>query len=141
VRPAPRTRRRARSAGKRFADVTTTPFPARRGSSLRIAAAILLVPLLGLTAGCGRKGALEAPNASARERPASPSPASSRALPGSIGQSEGSSAPARSAVAEGDELPASALAPGGSDAPIETSRGAKRGYTIPKQPFILDPLL
>ena len=41
----------------------------------------------------------------------------------------------------GDELSLSAVPPGGSEAPIETSRGAKRGYRVPKAPFILDPLL
>jgi hypothetical protein len=30
---------------------------------------------------------------------------------------------------------------GGTDAPVETSRGARRGYRVPKEPFILDPLL
>ncbi|WP_331304135.1 hypothetical protein [Methylobacterium oryzae] len=41
----------------------------------------------------------------------------------------------------GDELSAAAVPPGGTDAPVETSRGARRGYRVPKEPFILDPLL
>ncbi len=41
----------------------------------------------------------------------------------------------------GDELPSSAVPPAGTEAPIQTSKGAKRGYRIPKEPFILDPLL
>jgi len=44
-------------------------------------------------------------------------------------------------VRAGDELSAAAVPPGGTEAPVETSRGARRGYRVPKEPFILDPLL
>jgi hypothetical protein len=29
----------------------------------------------------------------------------------------------------------------GAEPAVKTTRGAKRGYVIPKQPFLLDPLL
>jgi hypothetical protein len=44
-------------------------------------------------------------------------------------------------VRAGDELSVAAVPPGGTDAPVETSRGARRRYRVPKEPFILDPLL
>ncbi|MEE7493875.1 hypothetical protein MOTC310_27005 [Methylobacterium oryzae] len=49
--------------------------------------------------------------------------------------------PDPASVRAGDELSAAAVPPGGTDAPVETSRGARRGYRVPKEPFILDPLL
>lgn len=113
---------------------------------------ILAATGLALTvSACGRRGALEAPQASAPQRPAQaagpgpgPGPgttASPRQLPGSVGLGGGSTSPDADAVQAGDELSASATPPAGTEAPIETSRGAKRGFRIPKDPFILDPLL
>ncbi|MGV7031589.1 lipoprotein [Methylobacterium symbioticum] len=94
---------------------------------------------------CGRRGALEAPQASAPQRmstaPGPGTTASPRQLPGSVGLGGGSTTPDSDAVQAGDELAVSATPPAGTEAPIETSRGAKRGFRIPKDPFILDPLL
>ena len=98
---------------------------------------------------CGRRGALEAPQASAPQRAvpgtvpgaATGTTASPRQLPGSVGLGGGSTTPDSDAVQAGDELALSAVPPAGTEAPIETSRGAKRGFRIPKAPFILDPLL
>ena len=99
-------------------------------------------------AGCGRRGALEPPGASAttpQRSAAQGTPAATagpRTLPQSTGLGGGTPEPDPSAVRDGDELPPSALAPAsGTEAPVETGRGAKRGYRIPKDPFILDPLL
>lgn len=105
--------------------------------------AILLLPVLLAASGCGRRGSLEPPQAAATQpRPeVSGATASARQLPGSVGLGGGSAAPNQAAVASGDELSPTAVTNAGTDAPVETSRGAKRGYTIPKQPFILDPLL
>lgn len=99
--------------------------------------------LLALScAACGRRGSLEPPDAGPSERNAvSQGPASSRALPQGVGLGGGSAAPDPDAVRDGDEVAASATAPGLDSAPVRTSRGAKRGYTIPKQPFLLDPIL
>ena len=91
-------------------------------------------------AGCGRRGALEPPNATSRTSSTSPAPSSTRALPSTVAAG-GEAASDQAAVAAGDELSSSAVSPAGSSAPRETGRGAKRGYTIPKQSFILDPLL
>ncbi|GJD57487.1 lipoprotein [Methylobacterium dankookense] len=107
---------------------------------------ILAATGLALTvSACGRRGALEAPQASAPQRPAQAAgpgtTASPRQLPGSVGLGGGSTSPDADAVQAGDELSASATPPAGTEAPIETSRGAKRGFRIPKDPFILDPLL
>ncbi len=112
--------------------------------------ALMLLAAIGLAltvSACGRRGALEAPVA--RPGPgtggtasaSTSATASPRQLPDSIGLGGGSATPDPDAVRAGDELSLSAVAPGGSEAPIETSRGAKRGYRVPKAPFILDPLL
>jgi predicted small lipoprotein YifL len=108
--------------------------------------ALTLLAAIGLAltvSACGRRGALEAPVASAAPGPAAPggATASPRQLPGSVGLGGGSATPDPDAVRAGDELSLSAVPAGGSEAPIETSRGAKRGYRVPKTPFILDPLL
>lgn len=99
--------------------------------------------LLACTA-CGRRGSLQPPDATASARPegsGTTTPASPRSLPNSVGIGGGSASADPDAVREGDELGPSATAPGGDGPPVRTSKGAKRGYTIPKQPFILDPIL
>ncbi|MDP4005258.1 lipoprotein [Methylobacterium sp. NEAU K] len=108
--------------------------------------ALKLLATAGLVAlavsACGRRGALEPPQASA---PVAPARADSvngrRSLPVSVGLGGGVAEPEAAAVRAGDELSGAAVPPGGTGAPVETSRGAKRGYRIPKEPFILDPLL
>ncbi len=97
-------------------------------------------------AGCGRRGSLEPPPTAAPA--ASTAPAgnaaavkTARILPGSIGLGGGQAEPDPEAVRAGDELPSSATPPSGTEAPVQTTKGAKRGYRIPKEPFILDPLL
>lgn len=92
---------------------------------------------------CGRRGALEPPDAGARaERGATQGArAGARGLPQGVGLGGGSSEPDPTAVQAGDELSIAAVPPSGTDAPIQTTRGAKRGYRVPKDPFVLDPLL
>lgn len=115
-------------------------------SALRLLAVAGLAALA--LAGCGRRGALEPPQASA-PTPAAVSQGNSggaavktaRILPDSIGLGGGQAEPEPEAVRAGDELPPSAIPPSGSEAPVQTTKGAKRGYRIPKDPFILDPLL
>jgi predicted small lipoprotein YifL len=105
---------------------------------------LLAVALAALAlGGCGRRGALEPPQAAARPAPVNPAsgPKTARILPGSIGLGGGQAEPEPEAVRAGDELPLSATPPSGTEAPVQTGRGAKRGYRIPKEPFILDPLL
>ena len=41
----------------------------------------------------------------------------------------------------GDELDTLAVPGSGAEAPVKTTRGAKRGYVVPNRPFLLDPLL
>lgn len=108
---------------------------------IRVLTLLAATGLALAVSGCGRRGALEAPQAAAPQRTAAGTPASPRQLPGSVGLGGGSTSPEADAVQAGDELPASAVPPAGTEAPIETSRGAKRGFRIPKDPFILDPLL
>lgn len=116
------------------ADVKTTRFPAHP----RLIAAVALTAVALAASGCGRRGSLEPPNAPGKTSSTTPSP--SRPLPATVGA--GGEAPSdQAAVAAGDELSPSAVSPGGSGSPLETGRGARRGYTIPKQRFILDPLL
>ncbi|MDR7038846.1 MULTISPECIES: LPS translocon maturation chaperone LptM [Methylobacterium] len=93
---------------------------------------------------CGRRGALEPPDGAARPGPVAggpQAPASARSLPTSIGLGNGAASPDPAAVQAGDELPLSAIPPSGTEAPQTTGRGARRGYTVPRQPFLLDPLL
>ena len=109
--------------------------------ALRLLAAAGLAALT-LTA-CGRRGALEPPQAAAPVKAslASGTVNGPRRLPDGIGLGGGTAEPEASAVRSGDELALSAIPPSGTEAPVETSRGAKRGYRIPKEPFILDRLL
>jgi len=111
--------------------------------ALRILAVASLAALA--LAGCGRRGALEPPQASAA--PTAPANAgrpevkTGRLLPDSIGLGGGQAEPEAEAVRAGDELSPGAIPPAGSEAPVTTTKGAKRGYRIPKEPFLLDPLL
>jgi len=114
--------------------------------SLTTLAALGLVALAA--SGCGRRGGLEPPPGSAAPtRPVAGgsstlgAPASPRALPQSVGLGGGTATPDPDAVRAGDELDAAAVASGGTESPILTTRGAKRGYVVPKQPFFLDPIL
>jgi predicted small lipoprotein YifL len=98
-----------------------------------LAASILT---LGLS-GCGRRGPLEAPPAAgapaaARQAAARPVPASPATLPqqGTLDTPEDETDEQEQVVQNVVPTPA---APG--------SRKRNRGYTIPKEPFILDPLL
>lgn len=113
-------------------------------SALKLLAASGLVALA--VSACGRRGALEPPQTSAPAAPASAQAGSDavsgrRTLPVSVGLGGGAPEPDPASVRAGDELSLSAVPPGGTDAPVETSRGARRGYRVPKEPFILDPLL
>ena len=99
-----------------------------RSRHLTTLAALGLVALA--VSACGRRGSLEAPPDSAALRPAN-----ARAVAAGVG------APSATAVQDGDELSPVAVPGGGFDTPLTTSRGAKRGYVISRDPFILDPLL
>lgn len=110
--------------------------------ALKLLAASGLVALA--LAACGRRGSLEPPQTAAPSPAAqagSDAVAGRRTLPVSVGLGGGAEEPTATAVRVGDELSIAAVPPGGTGAPIETGRGAKRGYRIPKEPFILDPLL
>lgn len=97
---------------------------------------------LAVTA-CGRRGALEPPQtaAPAAAQAGTDTVNGRRTLPVSVGLGGGAPVPEAAAVRAGDELSVAAVPPGGTEAPVETSRGARRGYRIPKEPFLLDPLL
>ncbi len=110
----------------------------------RLSILIALGLALACTA-CGRRGALEPPGAAVSEtapvtRPGAP--ASARSLPAStVSAVDRGAAPDPEAVQAGDELSAAAIPAGGDGVPVTTSRGSKRGYKVPKEPFILDPIL
>lgn len=95
------------------------------------AATLIAVAVVSLACvGCGRRGGLQPPESA-------PAPSAARQ-----GVGLGTQAAADpEAVREGDELAEAATPAGNAGVPLRTSKGAKRGYTIPKQPFILDPLL
>ncbi|KMO14367.1 LPS translocon maturation chaperone LptM [Methylobacterium indicum] len=110
---------------------------------------LVLLGLIALSAAaCGRRGPLEPPPAAAPTAPPKASPGASAArpktgaaavntLPGGVGLAAGASVPD-----EEDELPAAAVAPPtGIPAPTVSSSRRRKGFTIPQEPFPLDPLL
>lgn len=109
--------------------------------------ALIAIGLVALACtACGRRGGLEPPGtASANAAPAAArpgAPASPRGLPTtSVGVGDRAAAPDSDAVQAGDELSPTAIPPGGDAVPVTTSRGGKRGYRVPKDPFILDAIL
>ncbi|WP_375463201.1 lipoprotein [uncultured Methylobacterium sp.] len=112
--------------------------PPIRALTLPLAAILVALAVTG----CGRRGALEPPDAGVKpQKTGAPTATGARSLPQSIGLGGGSAEPDPLAVQAGDELSASAIPPSGTEAPVQTSRGAKRGYKIPKDSFLLDPLL
>ena len=102
-------------------------------SSLPLPRAVMVAGLIVLTlAACGRRGALEAPpDPSATQKPAAKQAAAQTA-----GQTAGAQA---AGPGQTDEEEADATLP----SPVGTPRrsNSKRGYVIPKEPFILDPIL
>jgi predicted small lipoprotein YifL len=116
------------------------PIPALTPALTRLA--VIGLVALAVSA-CGRRGALEPPQtaAAAAPRPGAGTVAGRRTLPDSIGLGGGEAEPEAAAVRAGDALSTAAVPPGGTEAPVETSRGARRGYRVPKEPFLLDPLL
>jgi predicted small lipoprotein YifL len=119
-------------------------FSAGRGPWFVCLAASLLA--LGL-AGCGRRGPLEAPPEAAAPAPRA-APASTRAASRTV-----ATQPASASIATQpqsvtldtpeDETDEEDVTQGVVPTPNPTpgSRKRGRGYTIPKDPFILDPLL
>ena len=87
--------------------------PFKPPGRLLLTAAVLALSL----AACGRRGPLEAPQAAA----VSPQPR----------------AQAQAASDDDGEEVAEATLP----SPVPTARRRSRAYTIPKEPFVLDPLL
>lgn len=99
--------------------------------------------LLLAVSACGRRGALEAP-----PDPAAAQPAPARAAvvgdavavrPGRAPEGQ-TNAPSQAQGLDGGEAPGGAVV--ASPLPTPTRPSArKRGYTVPQDPFILDPLL
>ena len=101
---------------------------------------ILIAGLVTLAlAGCGRRGALEPPPGPVVQAP--PSAREARrplgAAPTAISLQGQGASPGNDAVEEEDQ--ASAI-PSPLPAPPPT-RTRNRGYVVPKEPFVLDPLL
>jgi predicted small lipoprotein YifL len=91
---------------------SSSPFPGRT---------LVIAGLIALSlAACGRRGALEAPL----------TPAELAA------QQQGQQRQAAAAGADDDELGNATVR-----TPVPTTRRRSRAYTIPQEPFILDPLL
>ena len=108
--------------------------------TVRPTLAIALAALLACAA-CGRRGALEGPGGAvvAPAAPVAAAPISARALPQSVGLGTGlgtgTAVSDPNAVRSGDELAPSATAAGGVGVPLTTTRGARRGYRVPDEPF------
>jgi predicted small lipoprotein YifL len=107
-----------------------TPSPAVR--SILIAGAVLIA-----LAACGRRGALEAPPDTSATPPGPPSQASRTARPG---RPDTETVPAATA-ADDEDTEESEIAQQIVPTPVPTNRRRSRSYTIPKEPFLLDPLL
>ena len=109
--------------------------------------ALIAIGLVALACtACGRRGGLEPPGtASATVAPVAARPgvpASPRSLPTThVGVGDRGAPPDPDAVLAGDELSPAAIPPGADGVPVTTSRGGKRGYRVPKEPFILDAIL
>ena len=83
-------------------------------------ALVLTGALLLILSACGRRGPLEAP-------PDARAPAAATASAQPVEQ-------------DADGLPETVL-PSATPTPPQSSRAARRNYTVPTEPFILDPLL
>lgn len=133
--------------------------PSRRPAPSRSLLALPLLALLvaGGLAGCGRRGPLQPPSpdpsvppAAAVEAPA-PTPAG-RAAPRDRRLRQGAAAPAAPttlatqpgavvADAPDDEDDETDTARSVSPSPTPTARKRTRAYSVPNEPFLLDPLL
>ena len=101
--------------------------PSLTPSSGRLVLVAGLVALALALAACGRRGQPEPPPDPSV--PAARRQAAAQGLP-----------PAQAAEAAGDEeAETETFVPTAN--PTPRSRGARRGYVVPKDPFILDPLL
>jgi predicted small lipoprotein YifL len=94
--------------------------------------------VLALSA-CGRRGQLEAPPDPAvpRAQPSQPKAGAATGAPRVARTAAASGEGAEDITDEGDETNAQAVLPGVNPAP----RRRSRAIVIPKEPFILDPLL
>lgn len=113
-----------------------------RPRRLNLLIAIGLVALA--CSACGRRGSLEPPGTASATAPAVAQGAavSPRAVPTTgVGVGDRAAAPDSDAVQTGDELNPAAIPPGADGVPVTTTRGGKRGYRIPREPFILDAIL
>ncbi len=89
---------------------------------------VLVAGLVALAlAACGRRGQPEPP----------PDPSVSAAQRQAAGQSLPSAQPTQ--AADGEEAETETFVPTAN--PTPQRRGARRGFVIPKEPFVLDPLL
>jgi predicted small lipoprotein YifL len=90
---------------------------------------LLLLGLVALCAGCGRRGALEAPQAAVPSAARTTAPA---------GQS-----PAAAGAAEDEDpaLPPTLDVPGVAQPSRQSSGKGRKSYTVPPGPFPLDPIL
>jgi predicted small lipoprotein YifL len=89
---------------------------------------VLVAGLVALAlAACGRRGQPEPP----------PDPSVSAAQRQTANQSLPSAQPTQ--AAEGEEAETETFVPTAN--PTPQRRGARRGFVIPKEPFVLDPLL
>ena len=119
------------------------------GRALLVSSAALLVACA--LSGCGRRGPLEPPEAAASSAPAPASgPADSRLRRSrtTTGQaaSPNSTLTTRPAAVVEDTPEDETTPPDGDDVlasvnPSPTPRRRLRAYTVPKDPFVLDPLL
>ncbi|WP_232629659.1 hypothetical protein [Methylobacterium sp. Leaf118] len=113
-----------------------------RPRRLNLLLAIGLVALAG--SACGRRGSLEPPGSTSATYPSVRQgvAVTPRAVPTTgVGVGDRAAAPDTDAVQAGDELNPAAIPPGADGVPVTTSRGGKRGYRIPREPFILDAIL
>lgn len=107
------------------------PMTLRKPTSGTIAALLALGLIAVAAGGCGRRSALLAPNSEAaiKERNASAK---------ADGAATGTQT-AEDASDDRDEVSQAGTA--ATSTPLQTSKGARRGYSVPKQPFFLDPIL
>lgn len=125
-----------------------TRLPASAGRASLVCSGALLIAI-GFGA-CGRRGPLEPPvEAAAVAPPAAAEPADRRLRPRSGTQTRATASPTTLATRSGEIVADSPDSPEDDDpdevtqavSPLPTPRKRSRAYSVPKEPFILDPLL
>ena len=116
------------------------PLPLSSAGRAFVLASLLVLAL----SACGRRGRLEAPpdpNADAAEQQRQAERERLKGQRAGGGAAIAAPAPSPNVQSDDDEEEEEVWGPSIAPTPAPRSKTPRRGYTIPKEPFILDPLL